>query len=93
VKLLAGKISCLIGIVLAIVGVLTTLLGYGASIAVEAVGVVFGIWVIPLAPVGSGSSPSSCASLPSSSVLPRARASFPVSRVTGGRAILAQMSC
>jgi hypothetical protein len=43
VKLLAGKISCLIGIVFAIVGVLTTLLGYGASIAVEAVGVVFGI--------------------------------------------------
>ena len=42
-RLLAGKISCLIGIVLAVVGVLTTLLGYGASIALEAVGVVFGI--------------------------------------------------
>jgi hypothetical protein len=42
-KLLAGKISCLIGIVFAIVGVLTTFFGYGASIAVGAVGVVFGI--------------------------------------------------
>ncbi len=42
-KLIAGKISCLIGIVLAIIGVLATLLGYGASVAVEAVGVVFGI--------------------------------------------------
>jgi hypothetical protein len=43
VKLLAGKISCLIGIIFAIVGVLATFFGYGASIAIEAVGVVFGI--------------------------------------------------
>jgi hypothetical protein len=43
VKLLAGKISCLIGIVFAVVGVLTTILAYGASIVVGAVGVVFGI--------------------------------------------------
>jgi hypothetical protein len=43
VKLLAGKISCLVGIILAIVGVLSTLFGYGASIALEAMGVVCGI--------------------------------------------------
>ena len=42
-KLLAGKISCLIGIIFAIVGVLATFFGYGASIAIDAVGVVFGI--------------------------------------------------
>jgi hypothetical protein len=92
VKLLAGKISCLIGIVFAVVGVLTTILAYGASIVVGAVGVVFGILGHPLGSRWLGILTVILCIVASSSVLPRARASFPVSRVTGGRARLAQMS-
>jgi hypothetical protein len=42
-RLFAARVCCLIGIILAIVGVLTVFLSYGASIAVGVAGVVFGV--------------------------------------------------